>query len=429
MLSIEFKERYRSRANFFCRERIFTFATVMLAILNNISKSLGVELIKFLQVLGRGLAGSKQAFSKARYKIKWEAFADLNDTFVKAYYEGGDFQLYAGKYLLLAADGSDYELPWTEELVSEFGAADNKQNKQPMCMAKGVKIWDVLNRLTVSSTLGRYDEGEGVHFKLAWQKATELLGSCTQQRTLLLGDMGYPSFWLMHQLIVTGYDFVFRCKPSFCREVVTFMSSSEQEAALRLPIRSDKERLRAFKRQTGLKDAPVFVSLRALKFIRPNGEQTCLVTSVPAQEMGYEELCGLYPYRWGEEVSFNFDKNRAEIENFSAKMPQGVKQDWHANTLAANMAQLLIQDAQEVLDKEQEAKDNKYEYKINRSVALGIVKDELPKMLFGKERPKAFHKRMVKLIVSHREPIRPGRASPREKKHRLRFSMNLRRVV
>ncbi|HAD12269.1 MAG TPA: hypothetical protein DCF33_07500, partial [Saprospirales bacterium] len=78
----------------------------------NITKSLSVEITGFLQrILGRFKEGSKQAFSKARYKIKAEAFIDLNDTFVNAYYESGDYQLYRGKYLLLATDGSDYELP------------------------------------------------------------------------------------------------------------------------------------------------------------------------------------------------------------------------------------------------------------------------------------------------------------------------------
>lgn len=426
---MEFKERYRHKSNFFCRERIFTFAAVMLAILNNISKSLGVELTKFLQRFGKGQTGSKQAFSKARYKVKWEAFEALNDTFVKAYYAECGFQLYAGKYLLLAADGSDYELPWAEELVGEFGVADNKQNKQPMCMAKGVKVWDALNQLTVSSTLGRYDVSETEHFKLAWQKALLLLGGCCHARLLLLADMRYPSFWLIHQMLGAGCDFVFRCKPTFCREIIQFMAAPATEAAIEMPISRDKERRRLFRRQTGVEQAPASVSVRALKFTRPNGEQTCLITSVSPQTLDYQSLCSLYPYRWGEEVSFNFDKNRAEIENFSAKTPQGVKQEWYANTLASNMAQLLIEDAQELLDKEQHAKDNKYEYKINRSVALGIIKDELPTMLFGKEKPNAFYTRMIKLIASHREPIRPGRNFPREKKHRLRFSMNLRRVI
>lgn len=403
--------------------------TVLLTILNNISKSLGVELTKFLQCFGHGMYGSKQAFSQARYKLKPEAFIDLNDTFVGAYYQGGNYQLYRGKYLLLASDGSDYELPWGKELVAEFGVADNKQNKQPMCMAKGVKIWDVLNRLTVSAEIGRHDTAEIKHFKLAWHKATSLLRDKVAQRLLLLGDMYYPSFWLMANTQAQGVDFLFRCKPSFCREIKQFMARGVSEAILQIPIASDRARKHAFKKSTGSDKVPDAVCVRAVRFVRPNGEMSCLVTSVTAQDLNYESICGIYPYRWGEEVSFNFDKNRTEIENFSAKMPQGIKQEWHANVLATNLAQLIIEDAQELLDEQQLGSSNKYSYQINRSVALGIIKDEIPKILLGKEKSSKFYDRMTKLIIRHREPVRLNRDFPRKRKHRLRFSMNLRRIL
>ena len=403
----------------------------MLTLLNNVSKSLSVELTKFLQRFGQGCIGSKQAFSKGRYKIKPEAFIDLNDTFIGAYYAQEGYQLYAGKYLLLASDGSDYELPWEEGLREEFGVADNIQNRQPMCMAKGVKIWDVLNRVTISAVLGHYEVGEIQHFKVAWQKAKLLLQERVDAQLLLLGDMYYPSFWLMDMLQSEGVDFLFRCRTDFCREIKQFMKSGLTQSTLHIPISSDSSRKYSFKQIRGCSDAevPGLVRVRAINFTRPNGEVSCLVTSIAAQDLEAQSVCELYPYRWGEEVSFNFDKNRAEIENFSAKMPQGIRQEWHANILATNMAQLIIEDAQDLLDEQQQKTSNKHTYQINRSVALGIIKDELPKMLFGKEKISKFYDRMIKLVIRHREPIRPNRSFPRKRKHRLRFSMNLRRVI
>lgn len=400
----------------------------MLAILNHISKSLGVELTKFLQRFGGGVLGSKQAFSKARYKIQAEAFIDLNDTFVKAYYEQGGFQLYKDKYLLLASDGSDYELPWNEEMQEAFGIVDNKQNKQPMCMAKAVKIWDILNHLTVSAQLGHYDIAEIEHFRLAWQKALNLLCSRIDASLLLLGDMHYPSFWLMADIQTQGQHFLFRCPPTFCREIKQFMQAEALEALIDITIAKDSARKHHFKKRTTFSQVPQTLRVRALKFKRPSGETTCLVTSIAPQDLDYDCICALYPYRWSEEVSFNFDKNRTEIENFSAKMPQGIRQEWHANVLATNLAQLLIEDAQELLDEQQSNQSNKYVYQINRSIALGIIKDEIPKMLFGKEKPSKFYNRIIKMIIRHREPIRPERTFPRKRKHRLRFSMNLRRI-
>ena len=210
------------------------------------------------------------------------------------------------------------------------------------------------------------------------------------------------------------------------------MGRTENEAILTIPIASDAARKSTYKRQTGVKEAkevPQCIRVRAIKFTHATGEQGCLLTNLTAQELSYEEVCDLYSLRWGIEVSYDFDKNRMEIENFSAKLPQGIRQDWHASTFTSNIAQLIIEDAQELLDAELKDSDNKFDYQINRSVALGLIKDEIPKMLMGKEKPITFYNRMVKLIKKYREPIRPNRSFPREKKHKIKFSMNLRRVI
>lgn len=401
----------------------------MVIILNNISKSLSVELSNFFNQIRKGLSVSKQAFSQARYKIKSTGFIELNEVFVKSYYESGDYQLYNGEYLLLATDGSDYELPYEDSLIETFGVADNKVGKQPICMAKGVKIWDLLNQLTISSTLGHYNIAEMEHFKTTWADAKKVLNTRKEGRLLLLADMLYPSFWLIHDLFNTEVDFVFRCTPTFCREIKAFMAGDETDQLLTIPIGLDVYRKSRFKRQVGEKNMTESINVRAVKFTRPTGEETCLITSIPVEKLTYSSIIDLYPYRWGEEVSYYFDKYRVEIENFSAKMPEGIRQDWYASTLNTNLSQLIIEDAQQILEEELKDKNNKYDYHINRSVAVGIIKDEMPKMLFGKEKPITFYNRMIKLIVSHREPVRPNRSYPRIRKHKLKFSMNLRRVI
>ena len=206
------------------------------------------------------------------------------------------------------------------------------------------------------------------------------------------------------------------------------MKGPEDDAILQIPLSTDSGRKSRMKLIHGRKSPPA-LSVRAVRFVKPNGEAGCLLTSLPKTEMTAAQIAAIYPYRWGEEVSFDFDKNKTEIENFSAKMPQGILQEYHANTLLTNLTQLIIEDAQELLEEEQQAKNNKYEYQINRAVAAGLIKDEIPKMLFGKERPATFYNRMIKLILKHREAVRPGRSYPRERKHKLRFSMNARRVV
>ncbi|MCB0518716.1 MAG: hypothetical protein KDD27_07255 [Saprospiraceae bacterium] len=102
----------------------------MTTIINNISKSLCVEVNKLLQKLGKGLVATKQAFSQARYKLRHEAFIDLNDHFVRAFYGRGDYRLLNDKYLLLCSDSSGCELPWEEGLVGAFGKIASSDSGQ-----------------------------------------------------------------------------------------------------------------------------------------------------------------------------------------------------------------------------------------------------------------------------------------------------------
>jgi len=134
-----FKKNHILDSVFFTRDRNLNFIIVMVSLINKLSKSLSVEITKYLQRFGKAIV-SKQAFSKARYKVSHQAFIELNETFVTAYYSQGDYQLFQDKYLLLAADGSDYELPWQPDILEEFGTHDNGQG-QPKCLAKGVNIW------------------------------------------------------------------------------------------------------------------------------------------------------------------------------------------------------------------------------------------------------------------------------------------------
>lgn len=425
-----FKKAHRVGDHHFTRERTFNFSTVMLTILNQLSKSLSVELTKFLQRFGGGKMGSKQAFSKARYQIGWEAFEALNNTFVTDFYqiEPQTVQRWKDLWLLLATDGSDYELPWEASLRHAFGVVDNGQGRKPLCMAKGVKIWDVLNHLTISAELGHYDRAELLHFKTAWDKGATLLKKAAPDvRRLLLADRHYPAFWLIEQLQSEGTDFLFRCPPTFCRESEAFIQSAQSEGWLTIPIASDAHRRSKWKQQSARK-APEAIRFRILRAEAPNGEPFCLITSLNQEEATRPELLALYPERWGAEVAFFFDKARFQVENFAARKPNGIRQEWYAQLLAANLAQLFIQDAQELLDEEQQTKNNKHRYQINRSVAIGILKDELPSLVAGREIPEEFYARILPLILAHREPVRKNRSFKRERKHKLKFSKNLRSV-
>ncbi|MFK7775009.1 MAG: hypothetical protein AB8F94_22910 [Saprospiraceae bacterium] len=212
--------------------------------LNFISRSISVEVSKFLSKFhfsGKEQDGSKQTFSKARLQIKWEGFQYLNDELVKQYYSDQDYIHYMDKFLVIAADGTTYELPYEEKLIAEFNEWDNGQTRQPICMAQCVKLYDVLNHMSIISTLEPYSAGQskGISERESFEESLEKLPQLIDNQDhniLFLGDKYYPSFY---QLPFLGYHFVFRCKANFCKEVEAFANSRINDEWLKIALASD----------------------------------------------------------------------------------------------------------------------------------------------------------------------------------------------
>lgn len=436
------KNAYRKKASYFTRTRLFTFSTVLTIEINIISKSLSVAVSKFFGLfngLNKEKDGSKQAFSKARSHIKWEVYQKLNNRFIERYYSDDEYIQYKGKYLILATDGTTYELPYTSELLKEFNTCSNDKGAS-CCRAQGVKIYDVLNQLTITTTFAPYSAGKGKGaseqelFEKCLNRIPDLINP-KEHNILLLGDMYYPSFYYFHELPYQGYNFIFRCSPTFCKEIKAIAASKSEDQDSWLTIDLTKYRRMThtsarrinFDRNSNKQVANVEV--RCIKIEIHKDEFMYLLTNIGVDGLNTKELKELYSLRWQEEVSFDTDKNKIEIENFSSKKPNGIRQDFYARVLTMNIAQLLIGDAQQELIEEQAMKSNKYDYQINKSVAIGLIKDELPKLLLLEESAAVWADRLIKKILKRREPIRPGRSFPRKKKHKLKYHITQRRVT
>jgi hypothetical protein len=62
-------------------------------------------------------------------------------------------------------------------------------------------------------------------------------------------------------------------------------------------------------------------------------------------------------------------KTRLQLEN-------SIRQDFWATILAATMILVLEEDVDEVVHKEREGKDNKWEYQVNVNKLIGIMRDD-----------------------------------------------------
>lgn len=423
--------RYRRSANDFIRRRILTFSCLVYLRLNMMNKSISVELNKFL---GRfqDVQVSKQAFSKAIKKIKWEGFAHFNNFFVQGFYQTGDYHKFKDQYLLVASDGTTFELPYVPALVAHFGQFDNGQMRHPICMASSVKFYDVLNRITICTSLSPYQlsSSKGNSEKALFEQRLaefKTLVPPTEQETILIGDKYYPSFYYFHALPEAGLNFVFRCSATFCREVKAFAKTGAAQAILSIDMQEGTRKYKTTASRLNRKIRKVKV--RCVRIDLANGKTMFLLTNLNQDQLSIEELARIYQLRWGEETSFDVDKNLLEIENFSSKSVNGVLQEFYAKTLTANIAAIVIEQAQQLLDEQQKHKNNKHQYKINQAVAIGLIKDEIVPLLNATQKAEDWMNKMVKLILPHRSPIRPNRSFPKKRKHKLKFSMNVRRVT
>lgn len=100
-----FKEEHRQSERDFTRNRVLTFVGLVVSQINLMSKSLSVEVSRFVErFIEPGCDYSKQAYSKCRSKLKAGAFTALNRKLVGQFYADGDYNKWQG-YLTLAVDG------------------------------------------------------------------------------------------------------------------------------------------------------------------------------------------------------------------------------------------------------------------------------------------------------------------------------------
>lgn len=103
---------------------------------------------------------------------------------------------------------------------------------------------------------------------------------------------------------------------------------------------------------------------------------------------------------------YNSDKN------FSAKTTGGILQDVHACILGANLNQILIQEAENELEINPKTK---HPYQINRNVAFGILKNQLPYLLTHPEHLIEKIQRLKRKIKKHKVAVIPKRACKRKR--------------
>lgn len=273
------------------------------------------------------LSITKQAFSKARKKLKASAFILLNCKLIEEYYTDNDIYLWNG-YRLIAADGSDIQLPQTEEFKTTFGTAKN-QNGSSLAMAKISYSFDVLNHLILDAQMDCLKRSE----RDLLSKHIEAIKALNHDHTkdLYILDRGYPSLGLLFYLQSEGKDFVIRCPISCFSKVKAVLSSGKNDVIVRLYTKdaTSQQIAELKKRVPTLDRKQAYIDIRVIILTLNTGEKEILITYLLDQKKYKKEDFGyLYNKRWSAEENYKWHKQVLELENFSGHSKLSVEQNF-----------------------------------------------------------------------------------------------------
>ena len=177
---------------------------------------------------------SKVALSKARMKLKYEAFVELNRHLIDFFYR--NFQPITWQGLnLLAIDGSTARLPRIEEIAKHFGVWHSKGGAE--CpIAKVSQMFDVLNNISIDAVISPKSVGER---ELAAQHFLNLLPA-----DLILLDRGYPAYWLFNLILSLGSNFCARISCTKWKIIRKFYHSGKKEQIIYLTQVTERENIK-----------------------------------------------------------------------------------------------------------------------------------------------------------------------------------------
>lgn len=410
--SEEFLQRHRRQPQDFSRQRILTFCTVILFLINMIKRALQDELDEFFKLLEQGPLAqrvvSKSAFSQARQKLKHTAFIELNRSQVGYYYEHFEPQRWQG-WRLLAIDGALCDIPDNPALREHFGFWGSRHGSG--CVkGRQSQLFDVLNQLTLDAYIGPKSEGEremAIHH-LAHIEADDLL----------LLDRGYPAFWLFAAILEQQGHFCTRVKANYNKQTGQFIQSGAIEQQIML---APTYQARSICQVKQLPTDPL--PLRLIRVDLADTEVEVLITSLLDTELYPPPLfADLYNHRWPIEEDYKLILARFELENWTGLSQEAIYQDFHATIFTKNLATILAQPTQQTIDLLTAAR--KYRYQPNMTHLVSKLKDTIVYLFTDPQLPPLLHS-LWQLIIQTVEPVRPNRSFPRYKRvHRRRFPMH-----
>lgn len=399
--AVEFKERHRSHAKYFTRNRKLNFCTMIGLMLKKGAKSLQLMLNEW--ALAEDVAGiSNSAYIQARAHLLHTAFVELNEkAVVEVMYRDNDHKLFKGRRLL-AVDGSKVILPNYPDTIKEFGQITYKNAKVEGRHTMGLVsvLYDVLNKIAIHSTLG---EARSYEVDLA----IDHLGH-TKLNDVIVADRGFASYLFLATLQHQERGFVIRCSAGsfgIAQRMLKGEGAANQVVTIAVPHSQKKDVMAA-----GL---PMTMQVRFVRILLKTGEYEVLITSLlDESDFSLEDLAEIYRLRWGIESFYGLIKTRLGLENFTGKSAESVRQDFYSTIYLTGLETILTIKTNDELAE----KTVRHPQKVNKAVSFNVIKNQALDLLFDPRDPDEVLEKLRTLFQMNVVCDRRERIVPRVKK-------------
>ncbi len=419
-----FLARHRVRPQDFTRQRQLTFPLLMLFLLQQTLKSIQRHLHEFLDELAQGEIFeplTSGAVTHARAKLKESAFTELNRECVLPTVYGPEHPIQRWRgHRLIGVDSSLVRLPESQELGQTFGwkEASNQHGSTGTRYpeARLSVIYDLLNRIGLDARLEPSTVGEVV---LALQQLEHL-----QPGDVEINDRGFTGYLYLASVAQRGRHFIGRCSTgSFLAAQELFRVNKANQSRVVWLFAPPDQKAECQRLGLPLKLKVRFVSLRL-----PSGELEVLATSLRDEALyPTEEFLTVYHWRWGHETFHLMLKGRLELENFSGRTLEAIRQDTQAAVLLANLESVLSEPTQAAL-REQSTPETQPR-QVNHSNSYHALKDQVLDLLYRDVPVPIVICKLMKLFKGSPVAVRPNRKVPRRRRPSFHRSYHFQRRV
>lgn len=404
-----FIDNHKTNPSDFTRNRILDFSILCMLILKKSIKSLQLVLNELFIQKHIDSTVSSSAYSQARKKLKHTAFIELNDGAIKIYYKDKKINRWHG-YRVLGVDGSTIILPNTDEMRQEFGEIKiRNQQSKPMAESYASAMfeccYDVLNHIVLHSSL---TAGASSELSLATQMLQEQhMLQKDQEKDLFIFDRAYVSYEFIARIIQYKKDFVIRCKKNNFTAVTETLFANRGSWSKIVKLKAPSDKKITLENQGLLSE----ITVRFVSVILDTGEVEVLITSLMDLSIPRSEFKALYFLRWGVEGFFNLIKGRLNLENFTGKSVESVKQDFWSTIFITNVETIFTEETEKEVNNN--LKDGLLPKKINKAVSFNAIKNMAFDIFFNEKNTPDTKAKLTQLFKQNMI-VQRSRTAPRD---------------